>query len=123
MSTERIDYGGIAVLSRQVADDGTASLRFVDDFIALWPTRVERIRIGARGADVDQALAALLSIATSSAMIGALTLGAAARSLYDESRYAGRINADGVDRLSRLGDAACFELRAAADVWSAGLAS
>lgn len=123
MSTERIDYGGIAVLNRQVADDGSASLRFVDDFIALWPSRVERLRGGTLGGSVDDALAALLSIATSSAMIGALALGAAARALYDESRFTARLNADAVERLARLGSGACLELRAAADVWSAGLAS
>lgn len=123
MSTERIDYGGIAVLSRQVADDGTASLRFVDDFIALWPGRIDRIRDGARSGAVDDGLAALLSIATSSAMIGALALGAAARALYDESRFAGRISGDGLERLARLGDGACRELRSAADVWNSGLAS
>jgi hypothetical protein len=114
MSYEHIDVGRLSGLTRELADDAFACLRFIDDFIAGWEQRQARVAVGVARAGIDDALAALLSLSTSSAMVGAESLSHAARSLYAESQQLGVVPALGVERLARIGRAVCDELRLAA---------
>jgi hypothetical protein len=113
MGYEHIDVSRITRLTGELARDGSASLRFVDDFLGAWEQRHTRIVSAVDRMVIDDALAALLSLATSSAMIGADGLSAAARSLYLEARQVGTIPGRGADRLGRIGEAVCAELKSA----------
>ena len=113
MSYEHIDVSRISGLTRELSDDASACLRFIDDYIRAWEQRQARVTMAVDRPAVDDALAALLSLATSSAMIGAEGLSAAAKALYAETRELGRVPACGADRLSRIGIAVCDELRLA----------
>ena len=113
MSYEHIDVSRISRLTSELARDGSASLRFVDDYLNAWEHRHARVVSAVDRVVIDDALAALLSLATSSAMIGADGLSAAARSLYLEARQVGTIPGRGADRLGRMGEAVCAELRTA----------
>lgn len=111
MGYEHIDVSRITRLTGELARDGSASLRFVDDYLNAWEHRCARVASAIDRPVIDDALAALLSLATSSAMIGADGLSAAARSLYLEARQVGTIPGRGADRLARIGEAVCAELR------------
>jgi hypothetical protein len=111
MSYEHIDVSRIARLTSELARDRSATLRFLDDYLNAWEHRHARVASGVEGAGIDDALAALLSLATSSTMIGADGLSAAARSLYLEALQVGTIPGRGADRLGRIGEAVCAELR------------
>ena len=113
MSYEHIDVTRISGLTRELADDAAACLRFIDDYIRGWEQRQARVAVAVERSGIDDALAALLSLSTSSAMIGADSLSTAAKSLYSEARQLGTVPARGADRLSRIGSAVCDELRLA----------
>ncbi len=121
MSYQHIDVARIPDLARELAMDVTACLRFVDDFLHAWDTRRSRVLHGVGSSAVDDALAALLTLSTSSAMVGATTLSAAARRLHAESRQLGTVPAVGADQLALIGAAACEELRHASHGWRASL--
>lgn len=118
MSYEHIDAARMIALARELANDVEACLRFVDDFLHAWEQRRSRVlhAVDAAGA-IDDALAALLTLATSSAMVGADSLSAAARELHSEARSLGNVPPRGADRLARIGAASCEELRQAAADW------
>jgi hypothetical protein len=67
----------------------------------------------------DDALASLLSLATSSAMIGAEGLASAARDLHAELSMSGAVSAQAADRLERINSAACAELVQLTAPWRA----
>jgi hypothetical protein len=113
MRYEHIDVSRIHRLTRELANDGAASLRFINDYLDAWEHRHARVVSAVDRLVIDDALAALLTLATSSAMVGADGLSAAARSLYSEARQVGTIPGRGADRLSRIGEAVCAELRMA----------
>lgn len=118
MSYEHIDAARMRALMRELAGDQTACLRFVDDFLRSWDQRRSRVLHAVDGGGpFDDALAALLTLATSSAMLGAHALSAAARELHSEARSLGNVPPRGADRLARIGAASCEELRLAADGW------
>jgi hypothetical protein len=117
MGYEHIDVGRIFGLTGELTDDAAACLRFIDDYISAWENRQARVAGAVDRLMIDDALAALLSLSTSSAMLGAAGFSAAARDLYVEARNLGTVPARGADRLARIGDAVCAELRLA----SAGL--
>jgi hypothetical protein len=118
VSYEHIDAARMPALVRELAGDRAACLRFVDDFLRSWEPRRTRVldAVDARDAFED-ALAALLTLATSSAMLGAHNLSAAARELHGEAQRLGNVPLRGADRLARIGAASCAELRRAADGW------
>ena len=60
----RSDFGG----------DETVQNRFVNDFVALWQTRENRLETALAVADLDDADIVLLSIRSSSHMLGAVRL-------------------------------------------------
>lgn len=121
MSYQHIDVARIPDLARELAMDVAACLRFVDDFLHAWETRRTRVLHGVGSPAVDDALAALLTLSTSSAMIGATTLSAAAKQLHAEARQLGTIPSGGADQLAQIGAASCDELRHAAYGWRTSL--
>lgn len=123
MSYQHIDVARIPELARELAMDVTACLRFVDDFLRTWESRQTRVAHGVGSPVVDDALAALLTLSTSSAMVGAHTLSSAAKQLHAEARQLGTVPAPGVEQLAQLGYASCAELEHAAAGWRLSLAS
>ena len=113
MSYEHIDVSRISGLTRELADDASVSLRFIEDYIRCWEQRRARVSGAIELPVIDDALAALLSLATSSAMIGADGLSCAAKALHADARLLGTVPAPGAERLARLGAAVCEELRIA----------
>jgi hypothetical protein len=113
MSYEHIDVSRISGLTRELADDASACLRFIDDYIRGWEQRQARVAVAVERPVIDDALAALLSLSTSSAMVGADRLSSAAQALYSEARQLGTVPARGAERLGRIGLAVCEELRLA----------
>jgi HPt (histidine-containing phosphotransfer) domain-containing protein len=118
MSYEHIDAARMTALARELAGDVVACLRFIDDFLRAWDQRRTRVlhAVDASG-PIDDALAALLTLATSSAMVGAESLSTAARELHSEARSLGSVPSRGADRLARIGAASCEELQHAAQGW------
>lgn len=114
MRYEHIDVSRITGLANELTNDASACLRFIDDYIGAWEHRQARVATAVDRFVIDDALAALLSLSTSSAMLGAEGLSTAARALHDEARTLGTVPARGADRLARIGDAVCLELRLAA---------
>lgn len=120
MGYEHIDVSRIRGLTGELTDDAAACVRFIDDYIIAWEHRHARVVTAVDRLAIDDALAALLSLSTSSEMLGADILSGAARALYAEARLIGTIPARGADRLGRIGDAVCVELRrASADLRAA----
>ena len=117
MTYQHIDVARIPDLARELAMDVTACLRFVDDFLHAWETRRTRVLRAVESPLVDDALAALLTLSTSSAMVGATTLSAAAKQLHAESRQLGTVPATGAVQLDRIGAESIAELRHATDGW------
>jgi hypothetical protein len=111
MQYEHIDVGRLRGLNRELTDDASACVRFIEDYITAWEHRQARVSTAVDRYVIDDALAALLSLSTSSAMLGADGLSAAARALYVEARQLGTVPARGADRLARIGNAVCDELR------------
>lgn len=113
MRYEHIDVARISRLTSELTNDVSACVRFIDDYIIAWEQRQARVVTAVDRATIDDALAALLSLSTSSAMVGADGLSAAARDLHTEARQLGTVPARGADRLGRIGEAVCIELRRA----------
>jgi HPt (histidine-containing phosphotransfer) domain-containing protein len=86
---------------------GSADLaqRFFDDFVRSWPGRLQRLVLGLDGSDADVAHVALLSIRSTSEMVGALPLARLARRLEDAAQ-SGRLDEcrAGLSELRRIGD-------------------
>lgn len=121
MSYRHIDVDRIPELARDLGMDVSASLRFVQDFLDAWDARRSRVMHGVMSPVVDDALAALLTLSTSSTMIGATTLSLVAKQLYAEARQLGSVPSDGADRLVVIGAASCDELRHAFSAWRTSL--
>lgn len=120
MRYEHIDVSRISRLASELANDASACVRFIDDYLDAWEHRQARVATAIDRIVIDDALAALLSLSTSSAMLGAEGLSMAARALHAEARQLGTVPAHGVEHLSRIGEAVCFELRhATADMRAA----
>jgi len=110
MTYEHIDADRITRLARDLVGDVRSCVRFIDDFVGASADRIARVR-GAVGHEVvDDALASLLSLATSSAMIGAESLAAAAREIHTEASRSRSVPALAADRLERISAASCAEL-------------
>ena len=123
MGYQHIDAARLPGLARELANDVHASLRFVDDFLRAWDQRRGRVMHAVGTPGIDDALAALLTLSTSSAMIGADLLSTAARDLYSEARRLGTVPPGGAEMLDRIGAASCAELRHATDSWRVAIAS
>ncbi|WP_104083249.1 hypothetical protein [Cryobacterium sp. Y11] len=69
-----VDPAPLHILFSQLGGDRAVCNRFVNDFIALWQARTQRLRAALATADVDEADVVLLSICASSNMLGAVRL-------------------------------------------------
>lgn len=110
MTYEHIDAERITRLARDLVGDLSSCIRFVDDFVGGSAGRIARVRCAVDTGMIDDALASLLSLATSSAMIGAQSLERAARDLYTEASRSRSMPARAADHLEYFNLAACAEL-------------
>ena len=108
-----IEATALKALLSQVGGDLNLQRRFVNDFINLWQSRSQRLRAALAFPDAEEAHVVLLSIRSSSTMVGAVTVEATAAMMHDALRdgdIAG--SARHIDRLDEVGDAACRDLTA-----------
>jgi hypothetical protein len=117
MTYEYIDADRITRLARDLVGDLPSCVRFVDDFVAALGGRIARIQRAVDLGDLDDALASLLSLSTSSAMIGAAMLSEAARDLHAEASLSHALPGRAADRLERIGVASCAELSRLTAAW------
>lgn len=119
MDYEHIDVDRLVRLSRDLVGDLRSCVRFVDDFVGSWAPRMARVTRAVDDGSLEDALASLLSIATSSRMIGAERLGGLAERLHAEARSAHTMPARGAEQLARVGAATCEELLRVSAPWRA----
>lgn len=112
VGAEALDEGRLAALRAALGGDGDAADRFVADFLAAWPVRWTRLFEAALRGDAEEVRAALLSIRSTSAMLGASRLEAAAQQLLDLLREHGAVDPDGLDRLRVAGLEVCAAIDA-----------
>jgi HPt (histidine-containing phosphotransfer) domain-containing protein len=90
-----------------------ACISFLRFFVDLWPTRWERLEAAVRSGDCAAALDACLSVKSSSAMVGALRLSAAAAELEAAIRGGQRATAESlVDGIGETGERSMDAMRA-----------
>ena len=117
MSYEHIDIDRVQRLVRDLVGDLRSCVQFIDEFVGSWDGRVSRVHRAVGDGSLEDALASLLSIASSSRMLGAERLGDLAQTLYLEARNARAMSARGADCLARVGAASCDELRRLTAAW------
>jgi hypothetical protein len=120
---QHIDETYVTGLIRELTGDVSACVRFIETFVRAWDERIARILDAVERNDPDDAAAALLSLYSSSAMIGAAILSSAAKELHTEVRATGRTPQGSVGRLAALGSASCAELMNLARKWEATVVS
>jgi hypothetical protein len=113
-TTHLIDEAILRRLIRELGGDVVAGARFATDFVAAWDGRVANLHDAVDRNDPEDVATALLSIQTSSAMLGATLLFSAATELRQQLRTTRRVDAVAVDRLVQLGVQTCRELTAVA---------
>ncbi|WP_092340312.1 Hpt domain-containing protein [Cryobacterium flavum] len=69
-----VDPASLQRLRRDLGGDEAVQNRFVNDFLALWHSRESRLRTALASADLEEADVVLLSIRSSSRMLGAVRL-------------------------------------------------
>jgi len=119
MTYEHIDADRIMRLARDLLGDVHSCLRFIDDFVGASANRIARVQRAVDNGALEDALTSLLSLATSSAMIGADSLARAARDLHSEASLSGAMPARAADRLERINSAASAELAHLTAPWRA----
>ncbi|MDJ0338421.1 hypothetical protein [Cryobacterium sp. PH31-O1] len=77
-----VDPAPLQRLSSDLGGDVAVQHRFVNDFLALWHTRELRLRTAIAAADLEDADIVLLSIRSSSKMLGAVRLDHTASQLH-----------------------------------------
>jgi hypothetical protein len=100
-----IDPAAQRRLTASVVGSGDIAQRFFDDFAKSWPDRLQRLVRGLEASDADVTHVALLSIRSTSEMVGALPLARLARRLEVASQR-GRLDEcrAGLAELRRVGD-------------------
>ena len=108
-----IEATALRALLTQMGGDRGMQRRFVHDFVHLWHSRSQRLAaaLGAQFPDAEEAHVVLLSIRSSSTMVGAVTVEATAAMMHDALR-------DGdipgsmrhITRLNEVGEQACADL-------------
>jgi hypothetical protein len=100
-----IDPRAWAALVVQVCGSRVIARSFVTDFIDIWPERLDRLSAALEQADAEDAYVMLLSVRTSSEMVGAVALAEHAVRL-EIAAHAGRLEpcAAGFAALRRVGD-------------------
>jgi HPt (histidine-containing phosphotransfer) domain-containing protein len=106
-----IEDAALRALLSQMGGDRQMQSRFVHDFVQLWGSRSQRLEAALAFPDSEEAHVVLLSIRTSSAMVGAVTVGAIAAMMHDALRdgdIPGTVRH--LPRLNVLGEQACHDL-------------
>ena len=110
-----IEATALRALLTQMGGDREMQRRFVHDFVHLWRSRSQRLAaaLTAPFPNAEEAHVVLLSIRSSSTMVGAVTVEATAAMMHDALRdgdIAG--SARHIDRLNEVGERACEDLAA-----------
>lgn len=106
-----VDPAPLHLLFSQLGGDRAIHNRFVNDFIALWRARAQRLSTALAAADVDEADVVLLSIRSSSNMLGAVRLEQTAVQVYSALKNNDLSGcAEQLPRLSAVGTETCLAL-------------
>ncbi|MGO4783063.1 hypothetical protein [Cryobacterium sp. W22_MBD10_FK3] len=108
-----IEATALRALLTQMGGDRDMQRRFVHDFVHLWHSRSQRLSaaLGAQFPDAEEAHVVLLSIRSSSTMVGAVTVEATAAMMHDALRdgdIPGSLRH--IQRLNQVGELACNDL-------------
>lgn len=100
-----IDAAAQRGLTAAAVGSADIAKRFFDDFAQSWPERLQRLVTGLEASDADVAHVALLSIRSTSEMVGALPLARLARRL-EVAAQRGRLDEcrAGLAELRRVGE-------------------
>lgn len=105
----------VARLIEELAGDTACGARFLRDFVCAWDGRMDRLTVALDPRD-DRALSAtLLSLRSSSAMLGALVLGRTATEVLQSVRSNLAVQPEQMSRLRVVGSATCREMSHLAD--------
>ena len=108
--TRFIESDAVHSLLNAVGDDERRG-RFVHDFINLWETRSQRLMNALRSNDLEDADVVLLSIRSSSTMLGAWPLEAIGGMIHRAVKAGDVAAAEShVARLNEVGEQTCAEL-------------
>ena len=106
-----LEDGALETLLNQVGGDTSLRHRFLRDFVALWPSRAVRLAESLARRVLDVAHVVLLSIRSTSTMVGAVVLEATAALVHTALA---RNDVPGclrhLPRLIEVGEATCAEL-------------
>ena len=108
-----LDEDALRDLLNSLGRDEGARSRFARDFVSLWETRVQRLTNALRDRDAEETHVVLLSIRSSSKMIGAQIVDATASLMHsslDRQDFEGC--ARHLDRLDHVANETCAELDA-----------
>ena len=109
--SKHIEATALRALLSQVGGNAELQRRFVHDFVHLWGSRTQRLRAALAFPDAEEAHVVLLSIRSSSTMVGAVTVEATAAMMHDalrEGDIAGSVRH--INRLDEVGESACHDL-------------
>jgi hypothetical protein len=110
MTYEHIDADRIKRLARDLVGDVNSCVRFVDDYVGASASRIARVQHAIDNGRLEDALTSLLSLASSSAMVGAESLARVARELHAEATRSGSLPARAAEYLEWINAASCAEL-------------
>ncbi|MGK9148699.1 hypothetical protein KXS11_13810 [Plantibacter flavus] len=106
-----VDAGELRRLLRELSGDLRSRRRFVETYVEMWPTRLARLTAAIEDGDLDEAKVVLLSIRSSSVMLGVIGVAALAstgvRALDDH--HLARV-VDTRDALEEIGERSCERL-------------
>jgi HPt (histidine-containing phosphotransfer) domain-containing protein len=106
-----LDEDALRDLLTSVGRDEGARTRFARDFVSLWETRVRRLTDALARRDAEEAHVVLLSIRSSSKMIGAQVIEATASLMHSSlDRQDLEGCASHLPRLDQVGQETCAEL-------------
>ncbi|TFB87108.1 hypothetical protein E3O44_08165 [Cryobacterium algoricola] len=101
----------LETLLTQVGGDTSLRHRFLRDFVALWPSRAERLAESLARPDLEEAHVVLLSIRSTSTMVGAVVLESTAALVHSALALKDLPGCfRHLPRLIEVGEATCVEL-------------
>jgi len=111
IQTRYIEHHRYSRLLDHLSGDAASQRRFVLDFVSLWTPRTERLQQALATNNLQDADVVLLSIRSSSTMIGAMMLEAAAGLIHSAVKRRDVAGAEKhLARLHELGGLTCAEL-------------
>ena len=106
-----LEDGALETLLTQVGGDTSLRHRFLRDFVALWPSRAERLAESLARPDLEEAHVVLLSIRSTSTMVGAVVLESTAALVHSALALKDLPGCfRHLPRLIEVGEATCAEL-------------